>query len=75
VLALATRFTDSGANPLAGIVLANATATKVNASAATAGVVVINKYAVMLYNVAVAGTYNVDFYSTDGAGAATNAAP
>jgi trimeric autotransporter adhesin len=69
-----TRFTDSGANPLTGIVLANATATKVNASAATQGVVVTNKYAVILYNVAVAGTYNVDFYSTDGAGAATNAA-
>lgn len=69
-----TRFTDGGANPLAGILIGAATATKVQASGTAAGVVATNKYTVLLYNVAVAGTYYVDFYSTDGTGAATNAA-
>ena len=68
-----TRFTDSGANPLTGILIGGATATKVQASGTAAGVVATNKYTVVLTNVAVAGTYYVDFYSTDGAGAATSA--
>ena len=66
-----TRFTDSGANPLTGILIGGATATKVQASGTAAGVVATNKYTVVLTNVAVAGTYYVDFYSTDGTGLAT----
>jgi hypothetical protein len=69
-----TVFTDAGANRIAGILIGAATATKVHSANAGTGVVATNKYTVLLYNVAVAGTYNVDFYSTDGTGAATNAA-
>ena len=69
-----TRFTDAAANSLTGIKLGNlATATKVQASGSGTGVVSTNKYTVLLYNVSVAGTYYVDFYSTDGTGAATAA--
>jgi len=69
-----TVFTDAGANRITGILIGGATATKVHSANAGSGVVATNKYTVLLYNVAVAGTYNVDFYSTDGTGAATNAA-
>jgi len=67
-----SRFVDS-ATPLVGVLIGGATATTINTSPATANVVATNKYTVLLYNVAVAGTYYVDIYSRDGTGAATSA--
>jgi hypothetical protein len=51
-----TSFTDAGANVITGILIGGATATKVDASKTTAGVVATNKYTVVLTKVAVAGT-------------------
>jgi hypothetical protein len=68
-----TSFTNGGATPVTGVLLQAATATTIHSAKAGQGVVATNKYAVLLYNIAVAGTYYVDFYSTDGTGAATSA--
>ncbi|CAN1484417.1 hypothetical protein MCERE3_00053 [Candidatus Nanopelagicaceae bacterium] len=68
-----TLFTNGAATPITGVNIAVATATKVHSARAGDGVVATNKYTVNLYRVAVAGTYYVDFYSTDGSGVATSA--